>query len=81
MAKTAKKQTNREVNQLHRISGQLVGVERMIDNKQSLCEILQQREAISGNIKSLQKVLLDKHVTTIKDKDFRNACDYLLKIS
>ena len=69
-----------EVSQLHRISGQLVGIEKMINEKSSVCAVLQQIEAVRGNLKSLEKRLIETQMKKIKDKSLQDCVDYLCKI-
>ena len=70
-----------EVSQLHRLEGQLHGVEKMILADESLQDVLQQIEAVRGNLKSLEKRLLGAKLQKFKDKELDRCFDYLCKIS
>jgi len=70
-----------EVSQLHRLAGQLHGVEKMILAEESLQDVLQQIEAVRGNLKSLEKRLLGVKLQKFKDKELDRCFDYLCKIS
>jgi len=66
-----------EISQLHRLQGQLRGVEKMISQNGKTLETLQQLEAVRGNLKALEKRIL----AGIKDEELKKAYHYLLKIS
>ena len=72
---------NAEIFQLRRLIGQLVGVEKMFAHQAKFLEILQQLEAVRGNLTSLEKRLLEKKVKKFKDQELKKALNYLLKIS
>jgi DNA-binding FrmR family transcriptional regulator len=68
-------------DQLKRLCGQLTGVGRMIEEDKSLCLILQQLEAVRGNIKSLEKKLLNSNMPNNLNEDVKKTLSYILKIS
>lgn len=70
-----------EISQLHRLTGQLRGVEKMINQEAKTTEILQQIEAVRGNLKALEKRILGQKVKNLKDEELKKAYNYLLKIS
>ena len=70
-----------EISQLHRLQGQMAGIEKMINQKAKPSAILQQLEAVRGNLKSLEKQILSQKTTNLKDEELKKACQYLLKIS
>lgn len=70
-----------EISQLHRLEGQLLGVEKMISQEAKPSEVLQQLEAIRGNLKALEKRILSQKMKNINDSELKKAYDYLLKIS
>jgi len=70
-----------EISQLHRLQGQLRSVEKMIAQNGETLEILQQLEAVRGNLKALEKRILDNIAKNIKDEKLKKAYHYLLKIS
>jgi len=70
-----------EISQLHRLQGQLLGIEKMISKNSSTSQIIQQLEAVRGNIKSLEKRLIEQKTKNIKDDEVKKIYNYLLKIS
>ena len=70
-----------EISQLHRLQGQLLGVEKMISQNTKISEIIQQIEAVRGNLKALEKRLLGQDTRNLKDDELKKAINYLLKVS
>jgi len=70
-----------EISQLHRLSGQLRGVEKMVNQNAKVSEILQQIEAVRGNLKTLEKRILGQKIKNLKDEELKKTYNYLLKIS
>lgn len=70
-----------EISQLHRLQGQLGGVGKMINQNTKVSEILQQLEAVRGNLKALEKQILSQKIKNLKEEELKKACNYLLKIS
>ena len=66
-------------SQLHRLQGQLAGVEKMITADKKTSEIIQQIEAVCGSLKSLEKKLLTDKVNEIKDVELKKAINITLK--
>ena len=54
-----------KIKRLHRISGQLNGIIKMINDKKYCVDILQQTRAVTAAIKSVEQLIL---------KDHMNAC-------
>jgi DNA-binding FrmR family transcriptional regulator len=52
----------KNINRIHRIQGQLRGVEKMIEEKKYCMDVLQQTRAITSAIKSLEDNILEKHI-------------------
>lgn len=77
----ASEQQNTAINQLHRLEGQLHGIERMIGNSAPLEQTLQQIEAVRGNLKSLEKRLLKQQMGEVSDKKLQRCFDYLCKLN
>ena len=50
------------INRLHRIQGQLRGIERMVEEERDCVDILTQVGAVSTALESLALQLLDDHV-------------------
>ena len=64
MAKDIKSQT---VDRLHRLEGQLRGIERLVDQNQSLPMILQQLQAVSSAVRSLMVTLVEDRLVQKED--------------
>ena len=64
---------------LHRLQGQLEGVETMMTKQASTSKILQQIEAVRGSLKALEKTLLAETVNEISDSELKRSIQYLLK--
>lgn len=77
----AKQLQKPEISQLHRLQGQLKGVEKMIAEDKKTSSILQQLEAVRGNLKALEKRILEGKIKNIKDEELKKTYTYLLKIS
>jgi len=70
-----------EISQLHRLQGQLQGVEKMFKTETEPTLILQQLEAVRGSLKSLEKKILKGQTAGVKSKELRQTLNYLLKIN
>ncbi len=69
---------SKEVHRINRISGQLEGVKRMITEREYCPKIMTQIQAIRAALKSLESMVLEKHLEMcVKDalnsKDQREA--------
>lgn len=73
-----KAQTN-YLNRLHRLVGQLTGVEKLISQQADLTDVIQQIEAVRGSLRGLEKELLGEKIKKIKDADLKKAAEVLLK--
>ena len=51
-----------ELSRLRRISGQISGIERMINEGRYCPEILVQTRAVSAAVRSLESTLLERHI-------------------
>ncbi|MBI3290742.1 metal-sensing transcriptional repressor [Candidatus Falkowbacteria bacterium] len=69
------------ISRLHRLQGQLAGIEKMIENTDKTSGIIQQLEAVRGSLKSLEKNILSKKIKNISDEELKKTINYLLKIS
>ncbi|MDD2807623.1 MAG: metal-sensitive transcriptional regulator [Patescibacteria group bacterium] len=74
-----KNQTN-YLHRLHRLVGQLTGVEKLVTNNAAVADIIQQIEAVRGSLRGLEKELLSEKIKKIKDADLKQAHEYLLKL-
>lgn len=63
------------MNRLNRISGQVEGVKRMIDDNRYCGDVLIQLSAIEKAVKSLSSVILEKHMYSCikKEVDMGNS--------
>ena len=57
---------------LKRINGQIVGIEKMIDDDRYCGDILIQLLAVNNSIKSLANVILENHLKTCVTEDIKN---------
>ena len=65
MAKSSHPNHEDKIKRLNRITGQLKGVVKMVENKTYCVDILRQTRAITAAIKSVEQLIL---------KDHMNAC-------
>ena len=74
---------SREISRLNRISGQLEGVKKMIEQRRYCPDIITQLKAISSATKSLEASLLEIHLASCVTDAFKtkNAEDQKQKIS
>lgn len=68
-----------EISQLHRLYGQLQAVEKMIDNKAKIFDVLQQIEAVRGSLLSLEKKIMARKIESTRDEELKKIYNYLLK--
>lgn len=50
------------LDRLSRIEGQVKGVKRMVEEQRACFDILKQVSAIAGALRSLERVILEKHL-------------------
>lgn len=55
-------ETKKIVNRLHRIEGQVRGIEKMVDTQESLEQVVVQVQAIQSAMVSVKKMLIEKIV-------------------
>lgn len=73
------------INRLHRLQGQLNGIERMVNDNQYCVDIITQSLAVQKSLQSFNQTLLENHLTEHvagqyrKGKD-KQATSELLKI-
>ena len=71
-------------NRLNRISGQIDGVKKMIDEDRYCDEVLTQLSAIEKAVKSLSSVILEKHMYSCIKNDVQKGnieiVDELMKL-
>jgi DNA-binding FrmR family transcriptional regulator len=66
---------------LHKVCGQIASIEGMLNEQTSNEQIIQQLEAIRGNIRSLEKKIISDKLQQVSDPDLKRCFDYLCKIS
>ena len=74
------KKTNRNINdkkliinRLNRISGQINGISKMVENDAYCNDLLIQLSAVENSVKSLSTLILEKHLYTCVPKDLENG--------
>lgn len=74
---------NKEISRLNRISGQIDGVKKMIEQRRYCPDIITQLRAISSAVKSLEARLLETHLESCVTEAFqsKNKKDQKKKIS
>lgn len=75
----------KELHRINRISGQLEGVKRMIAGREYCPKIITQIGAMRAALKSLESVILERHLETcvknaISSKDQREAKEKMTEI-
>lgn len=75
-----KKKTKRDINEkkliisrLNRISGQIKGITKMVENDAYCNDLLIQLSAVKNSIKSLSTHILENHLYTCVPKDLENG--------
>jgi CsoR family transcriptional regulator, copper-sensing transcriptional repressor len=77
---------SKQLNRVARIKGQLDGVVRMIEEQRYCVDILTQTAAIRAALKSLEALILEKHIDTcvrqalITDEDAEEKISELLRL-
>ena len=74
MTKTAKKKL---VNRLHRLSGQLRGIEKMIDNNEEVHNVLMQVDAIKAGADSFKRNYVKEHVRSTLSTELESILEIL----
>ena len=60
-------------NRLNRISGQINGISKMVENDAYCNDILVQLSAVKNSIKSLSTLILESHLYTCVPKELENG--------
>ncbi len=77
---------SKQLNRVARIKGQLDGVVRMIEEQRYCVDILTQTAAIRAALKSLEALILEKHIDTcvrqalVTDEDAEEKISELLRL-
>ncbi len=86
MKKTMRSEEDKKIlkNRLNRISGQIDGVKKMIDDNRYCDDVLTQLSAIEKAVKSLSFVILEKHMYSCIKNDVQRGntevVDELMKL-
>lgn len=75
--------TQKLVNRLKRVEGQVRGLIRMIDNRESLKNIFAQTKAIKSALSGVEQKLIEQELTAVKDsvsEDARNTITEIQKL-
>lgn len=86
MKKTMRSEEDKKIlkNRLNRISGQIDGVKKMIDDDRYCDDVLTQLSAIEKAVKSLSSVILEKHMYSCIRNDVQRGnteiVDELMKL-
>ena len=61
------------INRLNRISGQINGITKMVENDAYCNDILIQLSAVKNSVKSLSSHILENHLYTCVSRDLENG--------
>lgn len=61
------------INRLHRISGQINGITKMVEDDAYCNDILIQMSAVKNSVKSLSTYILENHLCTCVARDMENG--------
>lgn len=61
------------INRLNRISGQINGITKMVENDAYCNDILVQLSAVKNSVKSLSSYILENHLFTCVTRDLENG--------
>ena len=73
--KRSEEEKKRIISRLHRISGQINGISKMIENDAYCNDVLIQLSAVKNSVKSLSTHILENHLCTCVARDLENG-DY-----
>ena len=76
-----KKLQSKEISQIHRISGQVAGIEKMLRYKVKIENVLQQIEAVKGNLTFLEKRILKKSLKSLNFKEIERLLGYVFRLN
>lgn len=69
----------RLINRLNRISGQINGLKKMLENDEYCVDILTQSAAAAAALSSFDRVLLDEHIRTCVADNIRKGNDEVIE--
>ena len=67
------KQTKQLINHLHRLQGQLGGIEKMVADDRYCVDIIRQSLAAQKSLQSFNQAMLEKHLTEHAGDQFRGG--------
>ncbi len=73
--KRSEEEYKRLINRLNRISGQINGIKKMVENSAYCTDILVQTAAVNAALNSFSKELLAEHIRTCVADNIRNGND------
>jgi DNA-binding FrmR family transcriptional regulator len=75
MKKTMRSEEDKKIlkNRLNRISGQIDGVKKMIDDNRYCDDVLTQLSAIEKAVKSLSSVILERHMYSCITREVKDS--------
>lgn len=73
--KRSEEEYKRLINRLNRISGQVKGIKKMVENSAYCTDILVQTAAVNAALNSFSKELLAEHIRTCVADNIRNGND------
>ena len=73
--KRSEEEKKRIISRLNRISGQINGISKMIENDAYCNDVLIQLSAVKNSVKSLSTHILENHLCTCVARDLENG-DY-----
>ncbi|MCH5203982.1 MAG: metal-sensing transcriptional repressor [Oscillospiraceae bacterium] len=67
------------INRLNRISGQINGIKKMVEDRAYCTDILIQVSAVNSALNSFNKALLSEHIRTCVADNIRNGDDDIVE--
>ena len=61
------------INRLNRISGQISGITKMVENDAYCNDVLVQLSAVKNSVKSLSSLILENHLYSCVTRDLENG--------
>ena len=71
--KRSDEEKRRIISRLHRISGQINGICKMVENDAYCNDVLIQLSAVKNSVKSLSTYILENHLYTCVTRDLENG--------
>lgn len=71
--KRSSEEKQRIISRLNRISGQVNGIAKMVENDAYCNDVLVQLSAVKNSVKSLSSYILENHLYTCVSRDLENG--------